>query len=168
VSKYEWYKTEKYQNSEARMNMYIDYMTALGKDDDIAFEFREGMIANTFHAHRILHHIQDHYSASAALAALQSLYSQYFEQGQHPSSASTLTKACLAAGLDEDDARNLVGDEEMQARETREAIREQVGNAVDSVPSVVFEGRKRDFTMVEAKSTEEYEKVMRQVEKEAM
>jgi hypothetical protein len=61
----------------------------------------------------------------------------------------------------------LVENEEMGLRETKMAIREQVGNAVDSVPSVVFEGRKRDFTEVGAKSLVEYLKVLGWVEREA-
>jgi hypothetical protein len=38
---------------------------------------------------------------------------------------------------------------------------------VDSVPYVVFEGRKRDFTEIGAKKVEEYVKVLIQVAKEA-
>jgi predicted DsbA family dithiol-disulfide isomerase len=168
VPKYEWYRTEKYNNSAERMKMYIDYMTALGKDEGIAFDFNGGMIANTLHAHRILHVLQTTYSPTHALQALSSLYEQYFTQGAHPSSQSTLLSACLAAGLGEDEAKALVEDEEKGLRETKDAIREQVGNAVDSVPYVVFEGRKRDFTEVGAKSVGEYVKVLGQVEKEAV
>jgi predicted DsbA family dithiol-disulfide isomerase len=165
--KYEWYKKEKYNNSEERMQMYIDYMTALGKDDDIAFDFNGGTIANTLHAHRILQYLQNQKSPSHALAALDSLYTQYFTQRGHPSAPETLIKACVAAGLTEAEAKALVDDETEELMETKAAIREQVGNAVDSVPYVVFEGRRRDFTLIGAKSVAEYEKVMGQVEKEA-
>ncbi|KAH6322677.1 hypothetical protein HBI37_234310 [Parastagonospora nodorum] len=165
VSKYEWYKTEKYNDSAERMQMYIDYMTGLGKDDNIPFDFNNGMIANTFHAHRILHYIQETHSPEAAISALLSLYKQYFEEGQHPSSPSTLIKACLAAGLSEQEAKEVVEGEEMK-KETKAAIQEQVGNAVDSVPYVVVEGRRRDFTLVGAKGIGEYEKALAQIVKE--
>jgi predicted DsbA family dithiol-disulfide isomerase len=168
VSKYEWYKTEKYADSDERMKMYIDYMTALGRDEGVEFEFgKEGVIANTLDAHRILQYLQNEYSSEHASKALSSLYEQYFCHAAHPSSHATLTKACIAAGLSEQDANELVGDENKGLRETKEAVREQVGNAVDSVPYVVFEGRKRDFTEIGAKKVEEYVKVLIQVAKEA-
>jgi predicted DsbA family dithiol-disulfide isomerase len=69
--------------------------------------------------------------------------------------------------LSEDNAKALVEDEDKGLRETKAAIREQVGNAVDSVPYVVFEGRKRDFTEIGAKTVAEYTKVLAQVAKEA-
>jgi predicted DsbA family dithiol-disulfide isomerase len=166
--KYQWYKKEKYNNSPERMQMYIDYMSALGKDEDIAFDFNGGTIANTFHAHRILMYLQNSHSPTHALSALKSLYAQYFTQRAHPSAPETLTKACIAAGLTDSEAHAIVQDEEKESRETKEAIREQVGNAVDSVPYVVFEGKRRDFTLIGAKSLVEYTKVMVQLEKEAM
>jgi predicted DsbA family dithiol-disulfide isomerase len=168
ISKYDWYKTEKYNNSEERMQMYIDYMTALGKDENVDFDFNGGVIANTLPAHRILQSLQNEFSPTHALSALSSLYSQYFTQRAHPASYSTLLKACLAAGLSEEDAKALVEDEDRGLRDTKDAVREQVGNAVDSVPYVVFEGRRRDFTEVGAKSVGEYVKILGQVEKEAV
>jgi predicted DsbA family dithiol-disulfide isomerase len=168
VSKYDWYKTEKYSDSEERMQMYIDYMTALGKDEGVDFDFNGGVIANTLPAHRILQCLQNEYSHTHALSALSSLYSQYFIERGHPASHATLLQACLAAGLSEANAKALVEDEDRGLRETKEVIREQVGNAVDSVPYVVFEGRRRDFTLVGAKSVGEYVKILGQVEKEAM
>ncbi|KAF2621141.1 thioredoxin-like protein [Macroventuria anomochaeta] len=109
--------------------------------------------ANTFHAHRILQYIQKHHGPEAAIKALESLYEQYFTQKAHPSSPETLLKACQAAGE--------------EAMETRMAVREQTGNGVDSVPHIVFEGRKRDFTLIGTKEVGEYVKTLKQVVKEA-
>jgi predicted DsbA family dithiol-disulfide isomerase len=47
------------------------------------------------------------------------------------------------------------------------AIREQAGNGVDSVPYIVFEGKRRDFTLIGAKEVGEYVKTLEQVVKEA-
>ena len=47
-------------------------------------------------------------------------------------------------------------------------MREQASNGIDSVPYVVFEGKKRDFTLEGAKEVEEYVKVMQQVAKESL
>lgn len=95
------------------------------------------------------------------------LYAQYFTQRAHPSSKETLTNACLAAGLSRKEAMSLVEDESEGLMETKMAIREQAGNGVDSVPYIVFEGRKRDFTLVGAKEVGEYLKALEQVVKEA-
>jgi predicted DsbA family dithiol-disulfide isomerase len=46
-------------------------------------------------------------------------------------------------------------------------IREQASNGVDSVPTIIFEGKRRDFTLIGAKDVEEYEKVLHQVAKES-
>lgn len=142
-------------------------MAALGKDEGISFDFSAGPFANTFHAHRILQYIQEHRGADAAIKALESLYEQYFTQRAHPSNSETLMKACLAAGLPEDEANRVVEDESEEAMETKMAIREQAGNGVDSVPYIVFEGKRRDFTLIGAKEVGEYVKTLEQVVKEA-
>lgn len=45
-------------------------------------------------------------------------------------------------------------------------IREQAGNGIDSVPYVVLEGKRRDFTVEGAREVEEYVKEMERVGKE--
>ena len=45
-------------------------------------------------------------------------------------------------------------------------IREQASNGVDSVPYVVLEGKRRDFTLEGAKEVEEYVKEMEKLAKE--
>ncbi|KAI4674871.1 uncharacterized protein J4E84_010312 [Alternaria hordeiaustralica] len=166
VNKYEWYKNEKYDGSEDRMNKYMAVMRDLGKQEGIQFDFGGGVVANTLHAHRVLQWLQNNKEDGVALEAVRSLYNQYFEQRAHPSSPETLVRACTAAGLSEEEAKKLVEDNDEELRETKAAIREQAGNGVDSVPYVIFEGRKRDFTLVGAKSVAEYEKVLGQVAKE--
>ena len=166
--KHTWYKTAKYDNSEARMQLYCDTMGKLGEAEGVAFDFKTGPIANTLNAHRILQLIQAQHSPAAALRALEVLYKSYFEQGQHPSSPATLTAACLAAGLSKEETDSLVADDSAGLANVKMALREQVGNGVDSVPYVVFEGRKRDFTLIGAKEVAEYEKVLGQVGKESL
>ena len=144
----------------------MNVMRDLGKQEGIEFDFAGGVVANTLHAHRVLQWLQKNKEDGAALEGVKVLYTQYFEQRAHPSSHETLVRACTAAGLSEEEAVKLVEDDEEELRETKAAIREQAGNGVDSVPYVVFEGRKRDFTCVGAKSVAEYEKVLAQVAKE--
>ncbi|KAF2740194.1 thioredoxin-like protein [Polyplosphaeria fusca] len=163
--KYEWYKKQKYADDDERMKMYTSYMRALGKTEGIELDFR-GTIANTFDAHRVLGWVQERKGDASAKRCLDSLYSQYFTQQAHPSSAETLTKACLDAGLSEHEANTVVQDDSEHAMDTKMMIREQAGNGVDSVPYVVFEGKRRDFTLTGAKEVAEYIKTMEQVAKE--
>ncbi|USP78060.1 uncharacterized protein yc1106_05334 [Curvularia clavata] len=166
TDKYQWYKEKKYNGSDERMDMYMRYMGDLGNQESIKFDFAGGMVANTLHAHRVLYWLQANKGPDAALAALRYLYEQYFQHRAHPASQEVLEKACVEGGLSEEEASKLVADEQEGLRDVKDAIREQAGNGVDSVPYVVFEGRKRDFTLIGAKSVEEYEKVLGQVEKE--
>lgn len=45
-------------------------------------------------------------------------------------------------------------------------IREQAINGIDSVPYIVFEGKRRDFTLDGAKEVDEYLKTMEALVKE--
>ena len=63
--KYRWHKKTKYNDDEEKMNMYAQYMSALGKAEGIDFDFN-GTIANTLHAHRILQWVQENRGGEAA------------------------------------------------------------------------------------------------------
>ena len=98
---------------------------------------------------------------------MQALYNQYFTLEAHPSAPTTLLRAALEAGVEQAAAEAFVGDEYEALPETKMLIREQASNGVDSVPYVVFEGKKRDFTVEGAKEVEDYVKQMEAVAKEA-
>ncbi|KAL8649228.1 MAG: hypothetical protein Q9226_005660, partial [Calogaya cf. arnoldii] len=91
-----------------------------------------------------------------------SLYTQYFTQQAHPSA-----KATDDAGINRATAEAFVADESDGLPETKMLIREQASNGVDSVPYVVVEGKRRDFTLVGAKEVAEYLKTLEAVAKEA-
>ncbi len=95
------------------------------------------------------------------------MYSQYFENEKHPSSDETLLKATSDAGIPESDAKPFIEDHDEGMMDVKMAVREQNGNGVDSVPYIVFEGKRRDLTLVGAKDVEEYEKVLHQIAKES-
>ena len=123
--------------------MYMDVMSDLGKKEGVEFDFG-GMLGNTLDAHRVLHVLgSEEEGEDRAVKSLESLYKQYFEEKKHPSSTETLITACLAAGMAEDEAKELVQDRERGKREVERKVREQGADGVDSVPYVVFEGRKR-------------------------
>ena len=73
----------------------------------------------------------------------------------------------MDAGVERSKAEAFIGDEYEDLPETKMLIREQAGNGVDSVPYVVLEGKRRDFTLVGAKEVEEYLKDFEKLAKES-
>ena len=73
----------------------------------------------------------------------------------------------MGAGIVEAEARQFIDYEDEGLQEVRMLVREQAGNGVDSVPYIVFEGRRRDLTLEGAKEVPEYLKVLEQVAKES-
>ena len=69
--------------------------------------------------------------------------------------------------MDKAEAEKVVNDDEEGLAEVKRLIGEEEGNGVDSVPMVVVEGRKRDFTLQGAKTVEEYVKCLEQVARES-
>ena len=148
------------------MQKYTTIMSAYGADAGINFNFH-GTVANTVDAHRLIQHYQEILGPEAANKVVNSLYSQYFESAAHPSSLSTLLNAALAAGANSQDAESFISDELEGLAETRMLVKEQASNGVDSVPYIVLEGKRRDFTLAGAKDVGEYLKAMESIRKES-
>ncbi|OAP55640.1 hypothetical protein AYL99_09792 [Fonsecaea erecta] len=161
-SKYDWYKKSRYGDSEEKMKMYMTLMTAYGVSAGINFKFG-GTVANTMDAHRVIQHFQEEKGPEAADKIINSLYSQYFEHEKHPSSEETLLQATADAGIPESEARPFIQDKNDGLMD----VKKQAGNGVDAVPTILFEGKRRDITLVGAKEVEEYEKALRQILKES-
>jgi len=164
--KYEWYKKSRYGDSEEKMKMYTTLMTAYGVSAGINYKFG-GTVANTLQAHRVIQHFQEKLGAETANKIVDTLYRSYFEEERHPSSPETLLDACKEAGVKEEEAKNFIEDENEGLQETKGLIQEQAGNGVDSVPFIVFEGRRRDITIQGANEVGDYEKALRQIVKES-
>lgn len=164
--KYAWYRDARFNGDEEHMRKYVVLMTAYGKAEGIAYKFG-GRVGNTLQAHRVIQLVQETKKPDAAEKIVDSLYRQYFEEEQHPSSKETLLKACEEAGLGETEAKKIVEDEDEGLMDVKMLIREQAGNGVDAVPYVVFEGKRRDFTLEGCKEVDEYVKVLQQVAKES-
>lgn len=148
------------------MQMYIGLMTAYGRGEGIEYKFG-GTVANTLQAHRVVQHFQESKGPEVADKLIDSLYRQYFEEEKHPSSPQTLLTATTEAGIDEKEAKALIEDEDEGLIDVKMTIREQAGNGIDSVPYVVFEGKRRDITLVGCKEVDEYKKALEQIIKES-
>lgn len=146
--------------------MYIALMTAYGETEGIRYKFG-GTVANTLQAHRVIQHFQETKGPEVADKLIDSLYRQYFEEEKHPSSAETLLSATSEAGIDEREAKPFVEDPDDGLMDVKMAVREQAGNAIDSVPHVVIEGKRRDITLIGCKEVDEYRKALEQIIKES-
>jgi len=187
-SKYEWYKKSKlapspptstaillfclsltqnrYGDSEEKMKMYTTLMSAYGASAGISYKYG-GTVANTLQAHRVIQYFQESKGPQVADKLVNSLYRQYFEEEKHPSSEETLLTACSEAGIPEAEAKKVIEDKDEGLQETKMKIREQASNGVDSVPYVVFEGKRRDVTIQGANEVEDYVKALEKIVKEA-
>lgn len=122
-------------------------------------------MVNTLPAHRVLQVVRAEKGDEAAWRVVGGLYRRHFEEEANPASGKTLEAACLEAGLDEEWVKGVVGDDEKGLGEVKRAIR--MADGVDGVPHIVFEGRKRDLTLVGAKEVDEYVKALQTIIKES-
>ncbi|KAJ9133479.1 Thioredoxin-like protein [Coniochaeta hoffmannii] len=167
TDKYAWYRDTKYDGSEERMQTYARLMASYGAEAGINFSLR-GVISNTLEAHRVIQQVQEERGPEAAGRVVDALYRAYFEEEKAPASVETLVAACQEAGIGRDEAERLVSERREDAlRETKRMVLEQKMDGVDSVPSIRIEGRRRDITLVGAKSVEEYVKALVTVAKES-
>ena len=164
--KYEWYRRSRYGDSEEKMRMYTTIMTAYGNAEGIEYKYG-GIVANTLHAHRLIQHFQEERGPQIAENMITSLYRQYFEEEKHPSNEETLLQAAVEAGISGLEAKSFIEDKNDGLMDVKAQIREQANNDVDAVPYVIFEGRKRDFTLVGCKEVGDYVKVLQQIVKES-
>ncbi|KAF2759062.1 thioredoxin-like protein [Pseudovirgaria hyperparasitica] len=166
--KHAWYMHKRYQGSEALMHKYETLMRMYGASvaPPIAFRFG-GVIANTLPAHRCIYYVQDvlRLGEDRTLALVEALYRAYFEEERHPGSVETLVGCLGEVGVGEGEARAFVEGEEGE-EEVRGLVRGMGRDGVDSVPHVVVEGRRRDFTETGAKEVEAYVTVLEKVAKE--
>lgn len=148
------------------MRKFTTLMSTYGVPVGINFNFH-GTFASSMDAHRMIQYYQEEMGPETADKIVNSLFAQYFETEASPSSHDTLLKAAKDAGIDEAKAEAFVGDEYEFLAETKMLIREQASNGIDTVPYIVLEGKRRDFTIEGAKEVEEYLKEFEKVVKES-
>ncbi|KAF2222407.1 thioredoxin-like protein [Elsinoe ampelina] len=161
-----WYQKSRYGDTEEKMKMYTTLMSAYGIAEGIDFKFG-GTMANTVQAHRVIHHFQEKKGPDVADKIVNALYRRFFEEEEHPTSKETLLAATVEAGVPEDEAKSFIDDQDEDLMDVKMLIREQAGNGIDSVPYIVIEGKRRDFTLVGAKEVDEYVKTLNQCIKES-
>lgn len=114
----------------------------------------------------MIQYFQEKDGPEVAGRIIQGLQRRYFTEAQHPAGADTLVDSCVEAGVDRGEAEDVVGDKSRGERAAREKLR-SVAMDVDAVPSVRFEGRKRDITLTGARDVSDYVEALQTIIKES-
>lgn len=107
---------------------------------EVGFTFNmseESRIYNTFDAHRLLHWAE---TVGRQRELKHSLFKANFTDGTNVSDHAVLMDAAVAAGLDGDDAREILASGRY-AEEVRAAQREWISSGIRSVPAIVINGK---------------------------
>ena len=97
----------------------------------------ESRIYNTFDAHRLLHWAG---TVGRQRELKHSLFKANFTDGANVSDHGVLVGASVAAGIDGDEAREVLASGRY-AEEVRDAEREWISRGIRSVPAIVINGR---------------------------
>ena len=131
------------------------------RGEALGFEFRMDRrrhVYNTFDAHRLLHWAGLE-APERQLALKHALLRAYFTEGEDVSSAETLEKLAMEAGLDGAHARQILA-----TGEFAEAVRQQetfyASQGITAVPSVIFNDR---HLIQGGQPVEQFEQALRQL-----
>lgn len=162
-----WLRDTEFGGSEEGVATYARLM-AEHHGAELALGFA-GRVANTLEAHRVLYRVQQDHGPIAAGLLVDELFRRYFEDGASPSAVATLLAACVRAGVPESEAKALVVDDRGGSGlvEVQRLVRQQKINGVDTVPTIMFEGGKRDLTLVGAKNVADFTKTIQIIIKES-
>ncbi len=95
---------------------------------------------NTFDAHRLLHWAETEANMETQRMLKWALLEAYFTLGQDPSSHAVLLSAVEKAGMDTTRAASILADD-TYLTEVREREKLYVSQGINSVPSVIFNGK---------------------------
>jgi predicted DsbA family dithiol-disulfide isomerase len=127
----------KYGMSVAQAEQSTARLTAAGHAEGIQFDFARIRSGNTFDAHRLVHL---GHARGLQGAVKERFLRAYFEEGQLMSDHGTLVRLAVEAGLDENEATDvLVGDTYADAVRADEAVARDLG--IDGVPCFVLDRR---------------------------
>jgi predicted DsbA family dithiol-disulfide isomerase len=124
----------------ARVRATHDQLSAIGRDEGIAFVFSDIERApNTLDAHRAIRMAAEE-GPIAQGALMERLFEAYFTEGEDISDHDVIARAAEEVGLDWETLRDrLEGDEE--AEEIREEIDQARAIGVEGVPCFIFAGK---------------------------
>lgn len=134
----------------------------LGRGAEVGFEFhREGRtrVWNTFDAHRLIYWAAEEGAPGQQLAMKKALINAYHGRGENIADTGVLLEAVADAGLSVRRAREVLASDEF-AHGVRERENFYTANGIQSVPSVVINGR---YLVTGGQPPKVFEDLLRQV-----
>ncbi|HVI29340.1 DsbA family oxidoreductase [Hansschlegelia sp.] len=124
----------------ARVRATLDQLTAIGRDEGIAFLFADITRApNTLDAHRAIRWSAEE-GPVAQSALIERLFEAYFTEAEDISDRDVIARAAEEAGLDWETLRDrLDSDEDIE--DVREEIAQARAIGVEGVPCFIFENK---------------------------
>ncbi|VUC22628.1 unnamed protein product [Clonostachys rosea] len=165
VDKQEWYLRNMHMDNPDAQKLYQAHMSDQFKPLGITLCF-DGTIGNTFQAHRVIQYFQEEKGPETASRLVDGLFMRYLTEAKHPTSEETLVESCVKAGIDREEATAVVRDQSKKEGEVKRGMQD-VARDIDSVPSIRFEGRRRDITIRGAKEVPDYIKTLETIIKDS-
>ncbi len=128
---------EKYRKDKDWAQEMLDNMTQNAKNAGLDFHFEKAILANSFHAHRLLH-LAKKYNLANNLEEL--LFKAYLTEGKNVNNLNTLTELALEVGLEAGEVQNVLHSDAF-AKEVKEDIKEANSIGVQGVPFFVFDNK---------------------------
>lgn len=141
------------EQSAANRKMIQDRAATLGFTMATSDQSR---IYNTFDAHRLLHWAED---TGKQQALKHALFEAYFSKGQDPGNRDVLVEAAAQAGLDREDAADVI-ESGRYADEVRNDERFWQAQGINAVPAVVVE---RKYLISGGQPPEAFEQALREI-----
>ena len=126
---------EKYRKDTDWAETMIKNMTQNAKASGLDFHFEKAILANSFHAHRLLH-LAKKYNLSNELEEL--LFKAYLTDGKNVNDLSTLTNLGLEVGLKKEEIENMLNSD-LYTKEVIQDQEEAQAIGVTGVPFFVFD-----------------------------
>ena len=128
---------EKYRKDTDWAQTMIDNMTQNAKNTGLDFHFEKAILANSFHAHRLLH-LAKKYNLANELEEL--LFKAYLTDGKNVNDLDTLSKLGKEVGIDSEEIKQVLESNEY-AKEVQQDIEQAQAIGVQGVPFFVFDNK---------------------------
>jgi protein disulfide-isomerase len=128
---------DKYRKDSDWAQTMIDNMTQNAKNAGLDFHFEKAILANSFHAHRLLH-LAKKYNLANELEEL--LFKAYLTDGKNVNDLDTLSKLGKEVGIDSEEIKQVLNSNEF-AKEVQQDIEQAQAIGVQGVPFFVFDDK---------------------------
>lgn len=133
VDLYDYLAERKGQTREWAVEMHKN-VTAMAKENGLDYHFEKAILANSYHAHRLIHLAKKH---SRGNEAEERIFKAYFTEGKDIASQQTLLELGKEIGLEEKEIKAVLNSDEF-GDAVRSDIEEAMNIGVRGVPFFVF------------------------------